>query len=33
MKIGFSYEVADGFYTTCLSFPYTEEKGDDDIVL
>lgn len=33
MKIGFSYEVADGLYTTCLSFPYTEEKGDDDIVL
>ncbi len=33
MKIGFSYETSDGLYITHLSFPYTEKKGDDDIVL
>lgn len=33
MKIGFAHESADDFYITHLTFPYTEKKGDDDIVL
>ena len=33
MKIGFAHESNDDFYITRLTFPYTEKKGDDDIVL
>ena len=33
MKIGFSCETRGDCYITCLTFPYTEKKGDDDIVL
>ncbi|HBJ19227.1 MAG TPA: hypothetical protein DDY70_05785, partial [Clostridiales bacterium] len=33
MKIGFAHESIDDFYITRLTFPYTEKKGDDDIVL
>lgn len=33
MKIGFSHETSGDLYITHLSFPYTEKKGDDDLVL